>query len=112
MFSLIDIAYADGAAGAPPASGMGTMIGMLVVFLVFSYFLLWRPQNQRAKQHRDMLAAISKGDEIVTNGGIVGRVSKITDQFIVIGVNDNTEITVQKGAIASVLPKGTLKAID
>ena len=84
----------------------------LVVLAVVFYFLLLRPQNKRSKDHKNLLADLSKGDEVLTNGGIVGRVVKVVDEgFVVLQVADNLELKFQKGAISSSLPKGTMKAI-
>ena len=82
---------------------------LLIAFLVIFYFLIIRPQTKRAKQHKDMIAAIKTGDEIVTAGGIYGRVKNVEDSFIVIEIATNTEITLQKSSIGGVLPNGTIK---
>lgn len=105
-------AYAEGApAGAIQSSSMMSQFFLLGGFIVIFYFLLWRPQSKRAKAHRDLLAGITKDDEVVTTGGVVGKVTKITDAFIRLSVADGIEICVQKQAIACSLPKGTLKSI-
>ncbi len=113
MLAFFNTAYADGAAAssASSQSGMGTLLIMLVVFFVFSYILLWRPQSQRAKQQRAMLDALAKGDEVATTGGIIGKITKLTDSYVVIAIAENVEITFQKAAISTVLPKGTMKSI-
>ncbi len=99
---------------AEPAVGFGgdysfllLTLGMVVIF----YFLLWRPQSKRAKEHKNLIANIAKGDEVITTGGLLGRVNKVTDDFIVVQVGDNTDLTFQKGSVSAVLPKGTLKSI-
>ena len=99
-------APADGA-----ASGYSSLI-MMVLFGVVFYFLLIRPQSKRAKEHKTMLGSIQKGDEVVTNGGILGKVNKITDNFIVLTVADKVEMKFQKHAITATLPKGTIKAVN
>jgi preprotein translocase subunit YajC len=88
------------------------MLGMLPIILMFVvlYFLMIRPQMKRAKEHRGMLEKLAKGDEVLTNGGIAGTVSDIGESFITVEIADNVRIRVQKGAIANVLPKGTLKS--
>ncbi len=73
--------------------------------------MIWRPQAKRAKEHKNLLASLQKGDEVVTSGGIAGKVSKVADDFVVIEVSDSVELKFQKQAIAATLPKGTLKAI-
>jgi preprotein translocase subunit YajC len=116
-YSLLDFFISPAAADTMgPTAGNSAAASfslplMLVVFVAFIYFTVWRPQNKRAKEQRDMLNALTKGDEIVTTGGIAGKVSKITQTYIVLAVTDTVEITVQKSAVATVLPKGTLKAI-
>jgi len=108
---LVSNAYADPAGAAPGSQGGGSLMIMLVFFLLFIYFAIWRPQSKRAKEQRDMLSTIAKGDEIVTAGGLLGRITKVADPYIVVSINDNVEITLQKSSIVNVLPKGTLKSI-
>tara|TARA_B100000676_G_scaffold304918_1_gene358043 strand:+ start:613 stop:891 length:279 start_codon:yes stop_codon:yes gene_type:complete len=84
-------------------------IGMIV--LVF-YFIIWRPQSKRAKEHRELVSSLTKGDEVVTNGGIIGKIHKVDEQFLVVEVANNVQLKLQKGAVASALPKGTIKSID
>jgi len=84
---------------------------LLFGFMILIYFLMIRPENKRRKTHQDMLASIELGEEIVTAGGILGKVSKITDQYLELSISENTKIKVQKTSISAVLPKGTLKSI-
>lgn len=100
-------AYAQGAAGAP---GMD-MIGLLPLILMFVllYFLLIRPQAKRAKEHRAMVQALQKGDEVVTGGGILGKITKVGDGFVSVEIAPNIEVQVQKPTIQLVLPKGSIK---
>ena len=107
MDFLISNAYAEGAAA--PAGGGIEMLLMMGVFFAIMYFMIIRPQQKRAKEHKQMLEALSKGDEIVTGGGILGKVAGINDSFIELAIADNVTIKVQKQAVASVLPKGTMK---
>ncbi len=95
--------------GATPQSGYGTLI-LLVGFIVIFYFLLWRPQSKRAKQHRELVAQLAKGDEVITSGGLLGRITKVEDDFLSIEIAQGVEIRVQKHAVSTVLPKGSLKA--
>lgn len=97
--------------GAPQGAPNFSLLLMLVVFLGFIYFTVWRPQNKRAKEHKDLLGALTKGDEVVTAGGVIGKVVKISQSYVMIAVNDTVDIIVQKSAIANVLPKGTMKAV-
>ncbi|CAE6949202.1 MULTISPECIES: preprotein translocase subunit YajC [Pseudomonas] len=109
MSFFIPAAYADTAAAAPAGSGFEWVF--LIGFLVIFYLMIWRPQAKRAKEHKNLLGGLQKGDEVVTSGGIAGKVSKVTDDFVVIEVSDTVELKFQKQAIAATLPKGTLKAI-
>jgi len=105
---LISNAYAEGAAPAPGIMDFIPLIGLAAVF----YFLVLRPQMKRAKETKVMLAALQKGDEVVTTGGVMGRVSKVGDSFIVLEAGEGVNLNIQKSAIQNVLPKGTLKSIN
>ena len=83
----------------------------LVLMFVVMYFLMIRPQQKRAKEQKAMMDALTKGDEVVTAGGMLGRVVKVVDAYVTIEVASGTEITVQKSSITTLLPKGTLKAL-
>ena len=104
-----------GQAGAQGTGGGvgGDMLGLLPIVLMFVvlYFLMIRPQMKRAKEHKAMIEALQKGDEVVTAGGMVGRVSKIGDSYVSLQVADNVEVTVQRPSVQLVLPKGTLKTL-
>ncbi|MDY7219953.1 preprotein translocase subunit YajC [Denitrificimonas sp. JX-1] len=110
MDFFISAAYADTAAGAPPGGEYMQFI-LLAGFLVIFYLMIWRPQAKRAKEHRNLVSGLQKGDEVVTSGGIAGKVTKVTDDFLVIQASDTVELKVQKSAVVAALPKGTLKAI-
>ena len=99
-------------AGGP--SGDAGLINLLFLggFVLIFYFLLWRPQSKRRKEHQTLMAGLAKGDEVVTAGGIVGLVNKVEDDFVKIQVADNMELRVQKSAVGATLPKGTLKSLD
>ena len=86
------------------------MLVFPVILIAIMYFLMIRPQMKRQKEHRAMLEKLAKGDEVITNGGIAGTVSNIGESFITVEVADGVQLRVQKGAIANVLPKGTLKS--
>ena len=112
MSFLIPAAYADAAAPAAAGpAGTGFEWVFLVGFLVIFYLMIWRPQAKRAKEHKNLLGNLQKGDEVVTSGGIAGKVTKVADDFVVVEVSDNVELKFQKAAIAATRPKGTLKAI-
>jgi len=104
-------AYAQ-AANAHPSAGQGfmSMLPMLLILIAFMYFLIIRPQSKRAKEHRQLIGNLKKGDEVVTTGGLLGKINKITDNFITLEIADNVEITIQKASIATSLPKGTMKS--
>ncbi len=98
--------------GAGPQQGSGLPIMfMLVIFIGFMYFTVWRPQSKRAKDHNQLLGSLTKGDEVMTAGGILGRVAKVTDSYVLLAVSETTEIAVQKSSISGALPKGTIKSI-
>jgi preprotein translocase subunit YajC len=104
-------AYAAEAGGPPADAGLINLL-FLGGFVLIFYFLLWRPQSKRRKEHQALMAGLDKGDEVVTAGGIVGQVNKVEDDFVKIQVADNMELRVQKSAIGATLPKGTLKSLD
>ncbi|RDH42958.1 preprotein translocase subunit YajC [Zooshikella ganghwensis] len=110
MSLFIEQAFADAAAGQPAGGSMWSLVMMVGFFAIF-YFLLIRPQQKKAKEHKQMLSQLQKGDEVVTNGGIVGKITKVSDEFITLQVNDNTQLNFQKAAVVASLPKGTIKAI-
>ena len=107
---FITPAYAQAAPGGLFDGNIVSFLPMVAIFVVF-YFLLIRPQQKKAKEAKSMLDALQKGDEVVTAGGILGRISKIGDQYVTVEVADKTELTVQRGAISQLLPKGTIKAL-
>lgn len=111
MSFLIPAAYADAAAPAAAPGGDLMSILMLVGFVVIFYLMIWRPQAKRAKEHKSLLGGLQKGDEVVTSGGIAGKVTKVSDDFVVVEVSANVELKFQKQSIAATLPKGTLKAL-
>lgn len=110
--SLLTVVAAAGAApaGAPQASAWQPII-MLVIFGLIFYFMLIRPQSKRAKEHKNMVESLQKGDEVVTIGGIVGKVVKIKDQFVVVALSEEQQIIVQKHAVSAVLTKGTIESV-
>lgn len=82
---------------------------MLVGFIAIFYFLLWRPQQKRAKEHKNLIENLAKGDEIATGGGLMGRITKISDDILTVEIADGVSVLVQKPAVAMLLPKGTIK---
>lgn len=110
MDFLISKAYA---ADAPQQGGGFEMLIMLAVFGVVFYFMIYRPQAKRVKEHKGLMEALSKGDEVLTQGGVVGKISKVSAEkdFIIITVAEGTDLTVQKASVTAVLPKGTMKSL-
>ncbi|HMV38734.1 MAG TPA: preprotein translocase subunit YajC [Plasticicumulans sp.] len=110
MSFLISDAYAQ-AAPAGAASDPIMQFLPLVVIMVAFYFILLRPQQKRQKEHKSMIEALKKGDEVVTGGGVLGRIVEVGDNFVSLEVADKVEIKVQKAAVSSLLPKGTVKGL-
>ena len=105
---MISSAFAQAATGSP--QGGDTLMGMLPIILMFVilYFLMIRPQMKKAKEHRTMLEALQKGDEVIAVG-ILGKIEKITDNYVSLEIAPSTTIQVQKQAVTTLLPKGTIK---
>jgi preprotein translocase subunit YajC len=99
------------AAASQPAGGGMSMIIMMVVLFGLMYFMMIRPQMKRQKEHRALIAGLAKGDEVVTNGGIAGRVEEVGETFITVEIAASVKVKVQKGAVQQVLPKGSLKSV-
>ena len=103
----------DALAAAPTeaqADPLMSFLPLILIFVVF-YFLLIRPQTKRAKEHKKMVEALAKGDEVVTNGGMLGRITAVGDNFVQIKIADNVEVKVQKTAVANLMPKGASKEL-
>jgi preprotein translocase subunit YajC len=109
---FISTASAQTAAVPAPQGGGFSFMIMFVVFFLFIYFAIWRPQNKRAKEQQNLLNSLAKGDEVVTAGGLLGRINKINDQYLTLSIANNVDIVIQKSSVISVMPKGTLKAIE
>lgn len=106
------ISEAAASAGSPAQGNPYTMIIMLAVFALIFYFMILRPQQKRAKEHRKLMESITKGDEVLTTGGLIGRVTKVSDNgYVVLELSENTEVTIKRDFVAAVLPKGTMKGI-
>ena len=111
--NLLDLLIAPAYAQAAPAATGGSMMSTLlfpIALIAIMYFLMIRPQMKRAKEHRAMVDKLSVGDEVITNGGIAGTVRTLGESFIHVEVAQGVEVRLQKGAVANVLPKGTLKS--
>jgi len=109
LFSALT--HAEGAAIAPEGPSPVIQLVFFGGFILIFYFLMWRPQSKRAKEHKNLVGGLNKGDEVVTNGGIAGKITKVTEDFVTVEVSQGVEMKVQKSAVASALPKGTLKSI-
>ena len=96
------------AAGGSTAGTLGTILPLVLIFVVF-YFLLIRPQTKRAKEHREMVGKLAAGDEVVTNGGVLGRINEVGENFVTLQVSSGVAIQVQRIQIAQLMPKGTFK---
>lgn len=107
MDFLISNAYAQGAGGGQP--GMGDFVFLILLFVIF-YFLLLRPQMKKAKEHKKLVSELAKGDEVVTVGGLLGRITNVGDDFITLEIGDNMEVKVQRQSVAAAMPKGTIKS--
>jgi len=106
---LINLAHAADA--APQDPGLMGFLPLIVIFVLF-YFMLLRPQMKRAKEQKSMIDALQKGDEVITAGGTLGKVVKVTDNFVTVEIAENTTVHVQKSAIQTLLPKGTIKDLE
>jgi preprotein translocase subunit YajC len=107
---LIAEAYAQTPSGGVGGMDIMSMLPLILMFVLL-YFLLLRPQMKRAKEQKQMIASLQKGDEVITSGGALGKVTKVSDNYLSLEVAPNVEITVQKSAIQTMLPKGTLKNV-
>jgi preprotein translocase subunit YajC len=108
---MISLAHAQtAAASSDPTGGFMQLLPMILMFVVL-WFLMVRPQMKKAKEHKALIAALAKGDEVVTGGGLVGKVIKVGDNYVTLEIAEGTEVVVQKPSIGLVLPKGTLKSL-
>jgi len=107
---MISLAHAQTAGAADPTGGFMQLLPMILMFVVL-WFLMIRPQMKKAKEHKALIAALAKGDEVVTGGGLVGKIAKVGENYVTLEIAEGTEVVVQKPAIGLVLPKGTLKSL-
>jgi len=106
---LINEAWAQ--AAAPGGADLMSMLPIILMFVVL-YFVMIRPQMKRAKEHKAMVEALQKGDEVIAAGGVLGKVTKVADNYVTIEIADKVEIRVQRPAVQLVLPKGTIKGAE
>ncbi len=104
-------AYAAEAGGLGDGTGLVNIL-FLGGFVLIFYFLLIRPQSKRRKEHQSLMSGLTKGDEVVTSGGVVGQINKVEDDFVKLQVAKSLELRIQKSAVGGTLPKGTLKSLD
>lgn len=114
-FVWIANAYAaNTAASAAPATTQQSILSMLPIFLIFigfMYFVIIRPQAKRAKEHKNLVVNLKAGDEVLTSGGLIGKIEKMGEDFIVLSIAEGVNINIQKNAIITCVPKGTIKSI-
>ena len=103
-------AVATAGSAVPAQDGMFSMIMIAAIFVLF-YFMLIRPQNKRAKEHRELVAKLKKGDEVITSGGLLAKVVSMDEHYVKVSIAEGVEITLQRHAVSTVLPKGTLKSL-
>jgi preprotein translocase subunit YajC len=106
MDFFISNAYAQDAA---TQGGLMSFLPLIVIFAVF-YFMLIRPQMKRSKEHKQMVSQLSKGDEVITNGGLLGKITDVSESFVTLELTDTVQIKLQRQAVATVMPKGTIKS--
>jgi preprotein translocase subunit YajC len=99
------------AQGAGQPGGSGSFLVMMIIFFVIFFLLVIRPQMKQQKEHKKMVESLNKGDEVVTGGGMLGRITEVGDNFIVLEIARDTEVKIQKNAVSAVMPKGTLKTL-
>lgn len=107
MSLFISDAYAQAAGGGQP-DPLISFLPLILLFVIF-YFLLIRPQAKRAKEHKKMVEALAKGDEVVTNGGLLGKITEVGENFVTVQIAEGTEVKIQRNAVAALMPKGTVK---
>ena len=107
MNFFISDAMAEG--GATSDAGLLGFLPLIIIFVIF-YFLIIRPQVKRAKDHKKLTESVSKGDEVVTGGGLLGKVSDVNDNFVTLEISDGIEVKIQRQSVASLVPKGTIKS--
>jgi preprotein translocase subunit YajC len=110
MSFFISDAWAEAAPAAATQDPLMGFLPLILIFVVF-YFMLIRPQSKRAKEHKKMLDALAKGDEVLTNGGLLGKITQLGDTYVEVELADNMKVKMQRQAITSVMPKGTLNSL-
>ena len=106
---FLDFFIASAYAQDAQPGGLMSFLPLIIIFIIF-YFLLIRPQMKRAKEHRKLVAELATGDEVGTNGGLLGRITNVGESFVTLELTDNVKIKVQRHAVSSIMPKGTIKS--
>jgi preprotein translocase subunit YajC len=107
---LISSAFAQLPGGGPGDAGWAGLLPIVLMFVLL-YFLMIRPQMKRSKEHKTMTESLQKGDEVITAGGVLGKITRVADPYVSLEIAPNTEVQVQKSAVQTLLPKGTLKSL-
>ncbi|MFK8069194.1 MAG: preprotein translocase subunit YajC [Gammaproteobacteria bacterium] len=110
MDFFISNAMAGATGGAAATPGIAEFLPLILLFVIF-YFMLIRPQMKRAKEHKNLVGSLEKGDEVITNGGLLGKITDLGENFISIEIASGTEVKLQRTAITAVMPKGTIKTL-
>ncbi|MFT4058306.1 MAG: preprotein translocase subunit YajC [Legionella sp.] len=110
-FFISDALAAVGTTAAPQADGTFYQLIMIPAIFILFYFMLIRPQNKKAKEHRELINRLKKRDEIITSGGMLAKVVNVDEQYIKVSIAEGVEISLQKSAVISILPKGTIKSL-
>lgn len=110
MNFFISSAYANGSTQAQQPSMLANFV-LIAVFFVIFYFMIWRPQSKRAKEHRELINSLTEGSEIMFSGGLMGRIIKMNDEIVVVEISKGVEVKIQRASVISVLPEGTLNNI-
>ncbi|MDH5190408.1 MAG: preprotein translocase subunit YajC [Gammaproteobacteria bacterium] len=108
-FFISDAMAANGAAAQQQGDPVFSLVFMVLIFVVF-YFLLIRPQSKRVKEHKKLVESLAKGDEVVTNGGVLGKITEVGDNFLTVEIAKEVQIKIQRDAVSSMMPKGTIKS--
>jgi len=109
MSFFISDAMAEGGGAAAGQGGLLGFLPLVIIFVIF-YFLIIRPQVKRAKEHKQLTESVAKGDEVVTGGGLLGKVSDVNDNFVTLEVSEGVEVKIQRQSVSSLVPKGTIKS--
>jgi len=110
MSFFVNNAWADGAAQGA-SGGIMSILPMILLLGLFMYFMIIRPQSKRAKEHKNLVGNLQKGDEVITIGGLLAKIEKIADDFLIVKLSDSSSVTMQKSAVSGVVPKGTMKTV-